>query len=133
MYYVSREIHFSYGHRLLNHPGKCAHLHGHNGRVQIEVSSEKLNHMNMVVDFAEIKETIGNWIKNVLDHKMILFKEDPLVPMLEERGETLVVLDENPTAEALARWIFKEARKQRLAVSKVTLWETFDSCAAYHE
>ncbi len=54
MYSVIREIHFSYGHRLLNYKGKCANLHGHNGRVQIEVSSEKLNSLGMVMDFYEI-------------------------------------------------------------------------------
>ena len=28
MYKVTREIHFCYGHRLLNYDGKCRHLHG---------------------------------------------------------------------------------------------------------
>ena len=60
MYNIVREIHFSYGHRLVGHPGKCAHLHGHNGRVQIEVSSKMLNSQNMVMDFSEIRESIGS-------------------------------------------------------------------------
>ena len=58
MYSVKRDIHFSYGHRLLNHPGKCARLHGHNARVQIEISSERLDPQGMVMDFEQIKETI---------------------------------------------------------------------------
>jgi len=62
MYSVVREFYFSYAHRLLNHQGKCKHLHGHNARVSVEVSSERLNTQNMVVDFAEIRELIGNWI-----------------------------------------------------------------------
>ena len=32
MFRVTKEIHFCYGHRLLNYDGKCRHLHGHNGR-----------------------------------------------------------------------------------------------------
>ena len=133
MFNVAREIHFSYGHRLLKHAGPCAHLHGHNARVLIEISSEKLNQMNMVIDFSEIRATIGTWIKETLDHKTLLWDQDPLLPLLQKAGEPIVVMQENPTAEALAHWIFEEARKKRLAVSKVTLWETENSYAAYHE
>lgn len=133
MYHVTREIHFSYGHRLVGHPGKCAHLHGHNGRVQIEVSSKMLNTQNMVMDFAEIRESIGSWIKDTLDHKTILWEKDALVKPLQTAGEAPVLMKESPTAEALARWIYEEARRLRLPVAKVTLWETHDSCASYHE
>ncbi|MBN1688751.1 MAG: 6-carboxytetrahydropterin synthase [Candidatus Omnitrophica bacterium] len=133
MFRVVREIHFSYGHRLLDYPGKCSHLHGHNARVYIEVSSERLNHEGMVMDFYQIREAVGSWIREVLDHKMILYKEDPLVPILQKAGEPIVLMDQNPTAEALAQWIFMEARKKRLPVSRVTLWETQDNSAVYHE
>ncbi len=133
MYNVMRDIHFSYGHRLLDHPGKCAHLHGHNAKVVVEVSSEKLDALNMVIDFAEIDKKIGDWINLTLDHKTILYDKDPLVPILQKAKEPIVVMKENPTAEAMARWIFDQARHLRLAVSKVTLWETADSCATYHE
>ncbi|MSR77633.1 MAG: 6-carboxytetrahydropterin synthase QueD [Candidatus Omnitrophica bacterium] len=130
-YSVIREIHFSYGHRLLNHPGKCARLHGHNGRVQIEISSSELNEQKMVMDFYEIKKVIGNWIDETLDHKMILGKADPLVKILKQAGEPIVVSAENPTAEVLAKWIFEEARKKGLPITKVTLWETENSAATY--
>jgi 6-pyruvoyltetrahydropterin/6-carboxytetrahydropterin synthase len=133
MYRVAREIHFSYGHRLLEHEGKCANLHGHNGRVLIEISSEKLNHLGMVIDFYEIKKVIGAWIDKTLDHKTILCEKDPLVKALEKAGESVVIIKENPTAEVLARMIFEEARRERLPVSRVTLWETENSCAVYHE
>jgi 6-pyruvoyltetrahydropterin/6-carboxytetrahydropterin synthase len=133
MYAVTREIHFSYGHRLFNHPGKCARLHGHNGRVQIEVSSQKLDNAGMVVDFEEIKQSIGTWILETIDHKMILWEKDPLAQVLQKAGETVVLIAEHPTAEVLAKWIFTEARARRLPVSKVLLWETANSFAAYHE
>lgn len=133
MFSVVREIHFSYGHRLFQHPGKCAHLHGHNARVQVEISSQMLDAQGMVVDFEQIKETVGLWIQKTLDHKMILWDKDPLVPVLEKSGEPIVLLKENPTAEVLARVIFQEARQLRLAVSKVVFWETADSSASYHE
>jgi 6-pyruvoyltetrahydropterin/6-carboxytetrahydropterin synthase len=133
MFRVTRAIHFSYGHRLLNHPGKCARLHGHNGRVLIEVSSQLLNNEGMVMDFYEIKESIGVWIDETLDHRTILYEKDPLVAVLQKAGEKIVVMKENPTAEALAKWIFNEARHRRIPVSRVTLWETENSYAVYHE
>ncbi len=133
MFSVVREIHFSYGHRLFQHPGKCAHLHGHNARVQVEISSQMLDPQGMVIAFEQIKETIGLWIQKTLDHKMILWDKDPVVAILEKAGEPIVLLKENPTAEVLARVIFQEARQLRLAVSKVVFWETADSSASYHE
>src|ERR671929_242125 len=36
MFRITRELHFCYGHRLLNYDGKCRHLHGHNGKAVIE-------------------------------------------------------------------------------------------------
>lgn len=131
MYSVVREIHFSYGHRLVGHQGKCRHVHGHNGRVQIEVASERLDSLGMVIDFSEISRTIGKWIDENLDHVLILWEKDPLVSVLKERGEKILIVAENPTAEYLARRIFEEARKLKLPIAKVTVWETNDSCASY--
>lgn len=131
VYQVVREIHFSYGHRLVGHQGKCRHVHGHNGRVQIEVASEKLDALGMVVDFSEISRTIGKWIDDNLDHVLILWEKDPLVPVLKEKGEKILVVSENPTAEYLARRIFDESRRMKLPVARVVVWETNDSCAAY--
>ena len=133
MYKVGRDIHFSYGHRLVNHPGKCARLHGHTGRAVVELQSETLNEQGMVLDFYQIKETLGRWIQDHLDHRMILSEADPLAALLRERGEEIVVIPENPTAEALARRIFQEARRLKLPVSRVTLWETENSFAVYEE
>ncbi len=133
MFRITREINFSYAHRLIHYQGKCANLHGHNARVLVEVSSEKLNHQGMVMDFCEIREVVEKWINQNLDHKTILCADDPLTEVLQKSGEPIVVIKENPTAEVLAKWIFEEARKARLPVSRVTLWETEDSAATYHE
>ena len=133
MYRIGRDIYFSYGHRLAAHGGKCANLHGHNARVTIELSTEKLDAQGMVMDFFKVKETIGAWIRETIDHKMILWKGDPLVPVLEKAGEPLVLTESHPTAETLARWIFDQARHLRLPVARVTLWETENSFAVYHE
>ena len=57
MFRVTKEIWFCYGHRLLNYNGKCAHLHGHNGKAVITVETPTLDALGMVVDFTKIKET----------------------------------------------------------------------------
>ena len=103
MYLVTREIDFCYGHRLLNYDGKCRHLHGHNGRVVITLQSETLDHRGMVIDFSDIKNVVSRWIDEQLDHRMILCKDDPVVPLLEDLGEPLHLIDANPTAENIAK------------------------------
>lgn len=133
MFTVAKELHFSYAHRLMNHGGKCKHLHGHNARVQIEVDSPALNEMNMVIDFSDLRDKVGRWIDSVLDHKTILWSEDPLVKVLQDKGEPVVVMNESPTAEALAKWIFDAAQESGIAVKRVIFWETVDSCAVYRQ
>ncbi len=86
MYRVTREIDFCYGHRLLNYDGKCKHLHGHNGRAVIAIESPQLDERGMVLDFSEIKRVVSTWIDENLDHRMLLHRDDPAVPMLEEAG-----------------------------------------------
>ena len=131
MYTVTREIHFCYGHRLLNYRGKCRHLHGHNGKLAIELTAGKLDTLGMVWDFGEIKQKIQGWIDANLDHKMILCTRDPALPALRKLGEPLFVVDENPTAEAIAKRIFDVAKRLGLPVTSVTLWETPQSFASY--
>ena len=87
MFRVTREIAFCYGHRLLNYEGKCRHLHGHNGRAVITLEGPALDGRGMLVDFAEIKRKVQVWIDENLDHTMLLCREDPLLPVLLERGE----------------------------------------------
>ena len=131
MYTVTKQIHFCYGHRLLNYDGKCRWLHGHNGLVEITLAAEKLDERGMVYDFTIIKQVIQAWIDEHLDHKMILHRDDPLVSTLQEHDEPLYLLDENPTAEAIARLIYEEAARQGFPVVEVRLWETPTSWAAY--
>lgn len=131
MYTVVREIHFCYGHRLLNYRGKCRHLHGHNGKVEIALSSELLDKRGMVRDFEEIKRIVQKWIYENLDHKMILCKDDPLISTLQKTNEAYHMIDANPTAEVISKLIFDYAASQGLPVSEVRLWETPASCARY--
>ena len=133
MYKIVTKIHFSYGHRLLEHPGKCASLHGHNGTVEIEISGVRLDSLGMLIDFAQVKSLINSWVEEHLDHRTILKADDPLAEILTIAGENPFLMDRNPTAENLARLIFKAAGSQGLHVSAVRFWETPASMAEYSE
>ncbi len=131
MFRVTREIDFCYGHRLLDYQGKCRHLHGHNGRVWITIEATGLDCQGMVVDFSEIRRVVSRWIDEQLDHRMILRRDDPAVPLLERLGEPLHLMDVNPTAENIAKLIFDYAASRGIAVVEVRLWETPHCSATY--
>ncbi len=85
MYYVSKRLEIAFAHRLnLDYESKCSSLHGHNAVVTVFCCSEHLDANGMVTDFTSIKEIVSGR----LDHA---FAND--------------VVDFNPTAENLARWI----------------------------
>src|SRR3954454_10521311 len=131
MFRVTREIAFCYGHRLLDYEGKCRHLHGHNARAVVTLKGAELDSRGMLVDFVDIKERLQCWIDENLDHNMLLSADDPILPVLRDRGERVYVMDCNPTAENIARLIFLKAREAGLPVSEVLLWETENCFAAY--
>ncbi len=85
----------------------------------------------MVIDFEEIKKKVQVWVDSELDHKMILNEKDPLVPILKQMGDPVVLFSTNPTAENIARYIFDYAKSQNLNVCSVKLWETQNSFAEY--
>ena len=133
MFQVTRELRFCYGHRLLNYDGKCRHLHGHNGRAVITLEADLLDTLGMVVDFSAIKRVVNAWIDANLDHRMILHKDDPVLPTLRQQGEPVFLMDVNPTAENIARLIFDYVASQGFPVVEVKLWETEDSFAVYRK
>jgi 6-pyruvoyltetrahydropterin/6-carboxytetrahydropterin synthase len=131
MYSVTREISFCYGHRLLDYDGKCRHLHGHNGRAVITLAAASLDELGMVMDFTRLKRVVGGWIDETLDHKMLLHRDDPVLPLLRQLGEPVYVLEVNPTAENIARLLFDFTAAQGFPVVEVKLWETDTCFAAY--
>ena len=131
MYSVTREITFCYGHRLLDYNGKCRHLHGHNGKAVITLTADSLDELGMVMDFSRLKRVVGAWIDEVLDHKMLLHKDDPVLAYLQAQGEPVYILDVNPTAENIARLIFDYTAQQGFPVVEVQLWETENCFATY--
>lgn len=130
---ITQEIDFCYGHRLLDYGGKCRHLHGHNGRAVIVLEAADLDSCGMLLDFSTIKSKLHQWIDNHLDHRMILRRDDPAVPLLQDLKEPLFLMDQNPTAENIARLIFEAARRLGFPVVETQLWETPHCSAIYRE
>jgi 6-pyruvoyltetrahydropterin/6-carboxytetrahydropterin synthase len=93
------------------------------------LAANQLDALGMVIDFSHIKRVVGEWIDRTLDHKMLLHRDDPVLPFLQQQGEPVYVLDVNPTAENIARLIFDFGIAQGFPVVEVRLWET-DTCYA---
>jgi 6-pyruvoyltetrahydropterin/6-carboxytetrahydropterin synthase len=117
----------------MNHAGKCRHLHGHSARVSIKLNTETLDANGMVCDFSDLKEYAEKWINDTLDHNFLMHKDDPLLPILQQQKERVMVVDEHPTAEYLAKLIFSYVKQGNFPVKEVAVWETESSQASYSE
>lgn len=131
MYSVTKSFKFCYAHRLFGEKGKCWNLHGHTASVDITISTGELDSNGMVVNFEAIERELGSWIAKELDHKTILFRDDPLAKVLEKSGEKCLLIGVNPTAENLAKLIFDAAKEKGFCVSKVRFFESDTSIAEY--
>ena len=117
MFELVFQTYFAAAHNLRGYKGSCERLHGHNWKVDIVLRAEKLDPLGMVMDFRDIK-AIANGLLDTLDHRYL----NELAPFLEE----------NPTTENVAKWIFEEIQKllpREVRVLKVTAWES-DRCGA---
>ena len=122
MYELMIESQFASAHQLRGYKGKCEKLHGHNWRVQVTVSSDKLNDIGIVVDFHDMKAMV-NEVVSPLDHTFL----NELFPFTEK----------NPSSENIARWIYESLKKKvgedHYSVSSVTVWESETASATYYE
>lgn len=123
----ARSIEFDTAHRLVNHEGLCAHLHGHRYRAEVECAAP-LDAVGRVVDFSIIKERVGGWVAEHWDHATILNNADALfIELLANIGETRVYrLANNPTAENIAAELLQVAKAllDPVRVVRVRIWET---------
>lgn len=131
MYTVSKTFSFCYGHRLLNDSGKCAHIHGHTAKATFVLENNKLDEHGMVIHFDRLKNTMGKWIGDNLDHTLILSEGDPVIKQLEMAGEKFRGVPFNPTAENVARMLFDVAVSHGLPIMRVEVWESETSKAEY--
>ena len=96
MYELTVIVEFEAAHRIVDYPGKCDRLHGHNWSVEVTVEGEKLNSLGMLIDFKELKGEV-NKVMDLLDHNYL--NELPAFQKI------------NPTAENIAKFIYEKMKE----------------------
>lgn len=121
MYQLKVKGHFDAAHQLDGYAGKCYNLHGHRWDVEVCLQGKKLDKVNMLVDFTQVKTFMKDIFDGYLDHNYL--------------NETL---DEgNPTAEFLAEWFYVvlseqiEVGKSGVELVSVTIWESPECSVTY--
>jgi 6-pyruvoyltetrahydropterin/6-carboxytetrahydropterin synthase len=113
---------FAAAHQLRGYKGKCEQLHGHNWKVQVHVVAEKLNAIDIAIDFHDLKELLDEVI-TPLDHSFL----NDIFPFTEK----------NPSSENIAKWLYDSLNKklsdEQVQVSAVTVWESETAAATYYE
>jgi 6-pyruvoyltetrahydropterin/6-carboxytetrahydropterin synthase len=113
---------FAAAHTLQDYPGACSRMHGHNWKVEVEVSASQLDDIGMAIDFKHIKQAARE-VGGKLDHRYL--NEIPPFDQV------------NPTAENIAAYLYKNIgdmiNNEQIQVCAVTLWETERACVRYTE
>jgi len=113
---------FAAAHLLRGYNGPCCQLHGHNWKVEVEVTTTTLDEIGMGVDFKVIKQQTKR-ITERFDHRNL--------------NEISPFDQLNPTAENITAYLFAELTQrlnsERVKISAVTLWETERASVRYSE
>jgi 6-pyruvoyltetrahydropterin/6-carboxytetrahydropterin synthase len=122
MFELMIETNFSSAHQLRGYKGKCEKVHGHNWKVQVYVLAERLNEIDITIDFHDLKKMTEE-IVGQLDHSFL----NDIFPFTEK----------NPSSENIAKWIYDSLRKRLniddISLSAVTVWESETASATYFE
>lgn len=123
MYKISKTFVMSCSHRLYDETlteeenkaifGKCTNLHGHNNKITLTLKGEHLNN-GMLMNFNGLKAIFNEYIDSKYDHQHL---ND--------------VMKEIPTAENLARQIYRDLRIKLRNLVSVKVEETDGSWAEY--
>ncbi len=121
MFELMVERTFSAAHRLRTGNKKCEKLHGHNWKVQLFLSGNKLNKDGVLLDFKEIKEKLAK-VLLPLDHTYL--NEIPFFKKV------------NPTSENIADYLYQKlkvlfAKNKGTKISRLTVWEGDKTSASY--
>lgn len=109
---LTKEYRFEAAHRLPRVPPghKCARVHGHSYKVEVEVSGPVNPETGWLIDFGVIDEAWAVLFARFDHHNL------NEVPGLE-----------NSTCENIAVYVWNELRAHIKELSAVTVWETYDS------
>lgn len=87
---VSIKHSFEAGHRLPVLPGKCQSLHGHSWTVEVVISADGPNELGIVANFTDLKKKLRYFIDEMLDHGLMLGRDDELASFLGTHGKVFV-------------------------------------------
>lgn len=111
---IAKRYHdISCGHKVYGHESKCAYLHGHNYRIHFEIQGN-IDSIGRVLDFSVIKEKLCNWLEENFDHRFLVYENDPDALKLQAIDETVLILNFNPTAENIAKYLVEEIAPNQL-------------------
>ena len=147
---IAKTFEVEYGHRLSKHPEKCRFPHGHSLRIEVVVRGRELNGNDMVCDYKALKMLVVDVVDR-LDHAMALNSNDPQLEGLAAIGDRVILFeDQDPTTEAVARWIYQQIDgrlaadgsvttpggmayeiPEGLELERVRIWETSSSWGEY--
>jgi 6-pyruvoyltetrahydropterin/6-carboxytetrahydropterin synthase len=117
---ITTEETFAAAHYIEGYQGNCSKLHGHNWRVRVTLRADKPEPIGLTYDFRKLRAVLKDVIA-VLDHSVL--------------NELPIFRSMNPTAETIAGWCFEELSgrimERGVVVSRVEIWESDRSCAAF--
>lgn len=141
MNYVKTLIGFEAAHRLYDvdtYSKECReNVHGHSYKVTIIVGRKELNKAGMVIDFKQLKEVLRSQIEQKYDHSCILKRTDPIAQTIKENCKKVYTVEQNPTAEWMARSFYVELKNyiQRIDsevfIKEIQVQETENNIAIY--
>jgi len=139
MYILKTEHSFDSAHFLAGYEGKCANIHGHRWRVEIEVQAEELVASGqldgMVVDFGDLKRDLKAAVDH-LDHALIIEQgtmREQTLRCIKEDGFAVIEFPSRPTAENFASHFYRTMADLGYDVRRATVYETPTNSAAYEE
>lgn len=135
-----RRIEWDSAHRVTRHESKCRTLHGHRYVAILECEADALDHAGRVVDFGVMKQRVGEWIDENLDHTTIVAAHDKeledfcIAQAAKHKHRMPFVMDEGePTAENIARLLLRVSTQllggSGVRVVSVRVFET-PNCSA---
>jgi len=138
MFRIRKSFDIPIGHRLMKHEGLCKNIHGHNIKIDVQLSCHGLDNNDMVMDFGTLKSLMSQII-NGLDHATLVNAEDvgtiEFVKSCGFESKKLFIFPSDPTAEYLAYWIYDQLKSKipnkYINLDYVAVWESNDSVAIF--
>ena len=105
----TRRLEIDVGHRLMRHDGKCRNVHGHRYAFEITCVADELDTVGRIIDFSAVKEVVGTWLDETMDHGFVYQEGDPIGAAIAADGSKVYEVPFPPTAENLAAYVLRKA------------------------